>query len=60
MAALGLGRVKTRGETQDLATNGAPILPVRLCPDRCNERLDAHDVHHVRISLMVSGDFTRW
>ena len=43
---LGLGRVKTRGETQDLATNGAPVLPVRLCPDRCNERLDAHDVHH--------------
>ena len=46
MSASGLGRVKTRGETQDLATNGAPILPVRLCPDRCNERLDAHDVHH--------------
>jgi hypothetical protein len=46
MSGLGLGCVKTLGETQGLATNGARILQVRLCPDRCNERLDTHDVHH--------------
>jgi hypothetical protein len=46
MSGLGLGCVKTLGETRDLATNGARILPVRLYPDRCNERLDTHDVHH--------------
>jgi hypothetical protein len=48
MSALGLGRVKTLGRIvgfDDLRKWGL-LFWVRLCPDRCHERLDAHDVHH--------------
>ena len=40
----GLGRVKTLGGKRDSAPND--ILRVRLCPDRCDERLNAYYVHH--------------
>src|SRR5262245_20970948 len=53
MSALGLGRVKTLWSRKEcrfgsLREWGPALFRVRLCSDRCHERLDAHDVHYAR------------